>query len=179
MSHFIKFHFFLLRAYFLKPFVLLQNGLLLSLLLFPYVGAIASWSLCYPLSCFIFPCFIEEHLHGRVMPSTCQSGRGRSWRGHPWAGLTGRLRCCNQVASCLSAGKSPCTCRLRYLPWSYALSLEENSLALCLEGYVQQPEPEHVAKLGVGDLMPFIWTYLQISAQCSASILSHRVCSTR
>ena len=105
------------------------------------------------------------------MPSTCQSGRGRSWWGHPWAGLTGRLHCCNQVASCLFAGKSPC--RLRYLPWSYALSLEENSLALCLEGYVQQPELEHAAKLGVEDLMPFIWTCLQISALSAVPLPYH------
>ena len=59
------------------------------------------------------------------------------------------------------------------LPWSYALSLEENSLAFCLEAYVQQSELEHVAKRGVGDLMPFIWTCMQISA-LSAVPLSYQ-----
>ena len=64
------------------------------------------------------------------------------------------------------------------LPWSYALSLEENSLAFCLEAYVQQSELEHVAKRGVGDLMPFIWTCMQISA-LSAVPLSYHTGSDR
>lgn len=58
------------------------------------LAKLATFPLCWsysflesmlPLSCFIFPCFTEEHLHGGVMPSTCQSERGRSWWGHPWA----------------------------------------------------------------------------------------------
>ena len=153
MSHFIEFHFFFLRAYFLKPFVLLQYGLLLSLPLVPYVGTIASWSPRYPLSCFLFPVSLkntsmEESRHPHVRVGEAAAG------GDPWASLTGRLQCCLQAAGCTFAGKSPGTCRLRYVPWSYALSLEENSLALCLLAYVQQSEPEHVAKRGVGDLMP-------------------------
>lgn len=83
MSHFIRFHFFFLRGILLKPFVLLQYGLLLSLPLFPYVGAIASWSPCYhSLASFsrsLKDTSMEEFMH------TCQSERGRSWWGHPWA----------------------------------------------------------------------------------------------
>ena len=172
MSHFIEFHFFFLRAYFLKPFVLLQYGLLLSLPLVPYVGTIASWSPRYPLSCFLFPVSLkntsmEESRHPHVRVGEAAAG------GDPWASLTGRLQCCLQAAGCTFAGKSPGTCRLRYVPWSYALSLEENSLALCLLAYVQQSEPEHVAKRGVGDLMPFIWTCLQISTFSAVPLSYH------
>lgn len=77
----------------------------------------------------------------------------------------------------LFAGKSPSTSKLRYFPWSYTHSPGKSPLALCLEAYVQQPVPEHVAKPGVGDLLPFVWTCPDPYCQCRASISSHWACS--
>lgn len=122
MSHFIRFHFFFLRAYFwLSPFVLLQYGLLPSLPLFPYVGAIASGVHVTTLFA-SFSCFTEEHLHGGVGAIHVRVREEEADGDIPGC-LTGRLHCCNQVASCLCW---EITMNLRYLP-ELCPSFEENS----------------------------------------------------
>lgn len=81
------------------------------------LAKLATFPLCWsysflesmlPLSCFIFP------FHWRTPPWRSYAIHMSEWErkklmGTSLSRLTGRLHCCNQVASCLFAGKSPWT----------------------------------------------------------------------